>query len=409
MKRYRVAVVGGGAAGLLAAVTAARALKKQNIPGGVVLLEGNPRPGKKLLATGNGRCNLTNLHISPEHYHGDVEAAAPLLGSYPARRILAKFEELGLLCRADSEGRVYPNSLQAAAVLQTLWSACEEAGVELRWGFAVSQIEKKADHFQLTDTGGKIISAGRCILASGGKASPKHSCQSSGYELAKALGHTVTSLTPALAPLKTSAKLCKALKGVRCKARVSLWEAGKKLGEESGEVIFGDGQISGICVFDLSSLLTAAPAELRLDLLEQWSGEKLFAYWNALKQNRPALPAAQLFSGLLHLRVGQELTKLAGLPGDKKISELHRQDFQKALEAAKDLRLPVTGLGGWESAQVTSGGVPLSELDTGTMGSKRCPGLYLAGELLNINGDCGGYNLHWAWLTAMAAGESAAR
>ena len=402
MKRVQVAVIGGGAAGLMASYKAA----KQGAE--VILLEGNPRPGKKLLATGNGRCNLTNLRISPEHYHGDVEDARELLARYPAEKIMAEFEKMGLLCRADSEGRVYPNSLQAAAVLQVLWGACEEAGVEIRPDFPVSGIKREQDMLRVTD-GKETILAERCILASGGKASPKHS-KGGGYALAKDLGHTVTPLTPALVPLKTPMKLCRSLKGIRCKAKAALYGNGQKLGEESGEVIFGDNQLSGICIFNLSSLLDGkGPWEAELDLLEQWEIARLLPYWKQLGKNRPALPADELFSGLLPLRIGQELSKLIRITKEKPLAELDEKTLLHAAQTAKSLKIPVTGLGNWESAQVTAGGVPLSEIDTKTMESKQCPGLYLAGELLNIDGDCGGYNLHWAWLTGMAAGEHAAK
>ena len=403
MKRVQVAVIGGGAAGLMAAVKAAKMGAK------VLLLEGNPRPGKKLLATGNGRCNLTNLHISPEHYHGDVEEAAALLARYPAEKIMAEFETLGLLCRADSEGRVYPNSLQAAAVLQVLWSACEEAGVEMCCDFPVSDLKREQDGFSIANTAGETIVAQRCILASGGKASPKHS-KGNGYSLAKNLGHTVTPLVPALVPLKTPMKLCRSLKGIRCKAKAALYGDSKKLGEESGEVLFGDNQLSGICIFNLSSLLIGEKAwEIELDLLEQWEEKRLLAYWKQLGQNRSSMAAGDLFSGLLPLRVGQELMKLTHLPTEETLANLSEKTLLRATQAAKALRIPITGPGSWENAQVTSGGVPLQEIYTNTMASKQCPGLYLAGEVLNVNGDCGGYNLHWAWLTGMAAGENAGK
>lgn len=395
---------------MMAAGKAARCLRERGKAGQVILLEGNPRPGKKLLATGNGRCNLTNLHISPERYHGDAEAAKAVLARWPSRQVMEEFGSLGLICASDSEGRAYPNSLQAAAVLQVLWSACEEAGVETAWGFEVRSIALRQNGFLLTSKSGETLFAEKCILACGGMASPKHSCEEKGYGLVKALGHTVTELSPALVPLKTSSRLCRSLKGNRCKAKAALYRGEEKLGEEQGEVLFGDGQLSGICIFDLSSRLGKKweHTELRLDLLSRFSVQGITNYLKQLRKNRPALPAGELFSGALNLRIGQELVKCLGFSREMPISKLSPQQLKQAAEAAKALRFPITGPGSWESAQVTVGGVPLRELELSRMESKKCPGLYLTGELLNVNGDCGGFNLHWAWATGLTAGQSAA-
>ncbi len=403
-------MIGAGAAGLMAARKAACCQKEAGKPVSAILLDGNQKPGKKLLATGNGRCNLTNLHVSPENYHGDVEEAGPLLSAFPPEKVIAEFERMGLLCRPDGEGRVYPNSLQAASVLWLLWSACEEAGVETLWNFQVSSVQKEKDLFYLKSSDGRGISARRCILASGGAASSKHSCAGNGYELAKSLGHSVTRLSPALVPLRSASRLCRSLKGIRCKAKAALYSDGKKLSEESGEVIFGEERISGICIFNLSSYLSEkGPWEVELDLLEQWEEKQILDFWHKLQKNRPALPASELFSGLLNLKVGQELIKLSKINREKSISSFSDEELSRAVKTAKALRIPITGPVGFEDAQCTAGGVPLEEVDPFTMGSKKCPGLFLAGELLNLNGDCGGYNLHWAWITGMAAGQSAGR
>lgn len=256
--------------------------------------------------------------------------------------------------------------------------------------------------------------------------------------MAKQLGHTVTELSPSLAPLKTSSKVCGALKGMRVKARATLYQNGETVYGESGEVIFGSGQLSGICIFDLSARLRETGLkniEVGLDLLEEMSVEDVFRYLKELRKNRPSRKASELFFGLFNFRAGQELLTDIGVSkskslADRKGGELRRAqaqlrelhfllseddrtiadltdgELQKAARAAKDWRFPITGPGPWEDAQITAGGVPLSEIDLDTMESKQCPGLYLAGELLDVDGDCGGYNLHWAWATGMAAGEA---
>ena len=404
MGRYRLAVVGAGAAGLLAACQAARRLG----PGAVALLEGTPKPGKKLLATGNGRCNLTNLHIAPGHYHGDVGLAQGLLAAYPARRVIEAFGGLGLRTWVDGEGRVYPHSLQAAAVLQALWGGCEEQGISFFMGSPVEGITSCRGGFLLALPGGRDLWAEKCLLACGGVAAPKHGCGAGGYGLAKGLGHTVTPLRPGLAPLVCPKKLTAPLKGMRCKARASLRAGGRVVYSESGEVIFGEGGLSGICIFNLSLRLEGA-GEVALDLVEDMGREELLAYFRRLQSQRPGLPARDIFSGLVNLRVGQQRAKALGFVGDMPLSAVPGQGLRRAVAGVKEWVLPVSPCQGWDSAQVTVGGVPLAEVDMATMESKKQPGLYLAGELLDIHGDCGGYNLHWAWATGLAAGEAASR
>lgn len=412
MERWEIAIVGAGAAGLMAAHAAAAAMKEQGKPVSVLLLEGNPKPGKKLLATGNGRCNLTNLSISAGHYHGDAALAAPLLEAYPPDRILNEFEKLGLLCRADSEGRVYPRNLQAAAVLQVLREACSQEGVELRCDWGVTGIIPQKGGFRLERKEGESLWAARCVLACGGKASPKHSWGVGGLELITKLGHSLTELRPSLTYLKSPQKSLRSLKGMRVKAVASLWVQGEKLYEEKGEVLFGEGSLSGICLFNLSARMPrdlSQKVEVALDLLEEMDYRQVLSYLERQVKQHPSYPAWELFAGVLNLRVGQELMKELSVPREAVFRDLTRQQLRKGAGLAKEWRFPVSGTGDWESAQVTGGGVPLAELDLTTLESKKRPGLYLVGELLNLDGDCGGYNLHWAWATGLAAGSAAAR
>ena len=401
MERFSLAVVGAGAAGLMAACQAAKGLG----PGRVALLEGAPKPGKKLLATGNGRCNLTNLHMAPGHYHGDAALAAPLLSSCPPERVLGEFSALGLLTRTDPEGRVYPRSLQAAAVLQALWGACEERGVALLTGRPVERVSPQKGGFLLEAGGG--LWAKKCLLACGGAASPRLGC-GGGYALAEGLGHTVTPLRPGLAPMKCPKKFTAPLKGMRARARATLRQGGRQLSAGSGEVIFGEGTLSGIVIFDLSLHLTG-PGEVVLDLAEEMTKEELMEYLCKLQRERPTLPVREIFSGLVNLRVGQQRAKALGLLGEGPLSSLTTADLGRAAQGLKEWHLPVEPTEGWDSAQVTVGGVPLAEIRVETMESKRQKGLFLAGELLNVHGDCGGYNLHWAWATGLVAGRAASK
>lgn len=412
MERWEIVVVGAGAAGWMAALTAGKTMRGQGKPGKVLLLEGNPKPGKKLLATGNGRCNLTNWAAGPDHYHGDVALAGPLLKVCPPGRILEEFERLGLLCQGDEEGRVYPRNYQAAAVLQILRAGSQEVGVELRCGFGVTSIRKREGGFLLENREGQEIWCARCILACGGKASPRHSWEGGGYELARQLGHQVTKLHPSLTYLTYGEKPLRALKGMRCKARVTLWAGGEKRREDRGEVLFGDGSLSGICMFDMSAQLEQpVPPEtwISLDLAEDMTYREVLGYLESQAKTHPQFPARELLEGMVNLRVGEELMKVLGVSQEETFRDLTRERLRKAAGLVKDWRFSITGTGSWENAQVTAGGVPLGEVDPLTLESRRCPGVYLTGELLNLHGDCGGYNLHWAWATGMAAGESAAR
>ncbi len=408
MERYAVTVVGAGASGLMAANRAALALGQNG--GGVLLLEGNPKSGRKLLATGNGRCNLTNLNISPARYHGDP-LGAEVLERFPPDRVLEEFRHRGLLCRADEAGRVYPNGNQAAAVLQCLRGSGKALSIGELCEFEVVSIRRTEGGFLLADRDGKALWTKKCVLACGGKASPKHS-RGSGYDLAKSLGHTVTELTPSLVPLKTPGKVCTSLKGMRARAKASLYRMGKKVCTESGEVIFGEGQLSGICIFNLSARLRETglkELEVGLDLLENMDLPAVMTYLEQLRKDCPHRLVRELFSGALQLRVGQEVVKAAGLPLEKLLSSIAPGELERAAKLVKDWRFPITGPGSWESAQITAGGVPLREINLRTMESKLCPGLYLAGEMLDVDGDCGGYNLHWAWATGMIAGDSAGK
>ncbi len=353
--------------------------KRQNPSGG-----GQP--------TGNGRCNLTNLSIQPQYYHGDTLPPG-LFAHYSSQRIIEEFRQLGLLTQTDPQGRVYPHSLQAAAVVKTLVGACQRAGAELACSFPVKSLQPVRGGWLLTSQSGEEIFAQRCVLACGGQASPKLST-GSGYGLAKGLGHTVTPLSPSLVGLAVPGKGTKAVKGMRCKARVSLYSNKRLIKEERGEIIFGDQGISRKGI------------SLTLDLLESLSPAQVFGYLKALCQSQPDLPAGELLGGAVNLRVGQALIKNLGLPFAKPISQLAGQELRAAAQAVKAFYLPIAGPLGWEDAQATAGGIPLDQVNLKTMESLQCPGLYITGELLNVDGDCGGYNLHWAWTTGLIAGKA---
>lgn len=403
-----VAIVGGGAAGLFAAVTAAKAGAK------VTVLEKADRVGRKLLATGNGRCNLTNLRAAAADYHTDCPAAVKaVLEQLPPAQAVARFKQIGLLCREEEEGRVYPYSAQAAAVLDRLRFACAHLGVETENGISVKSIEKSADGFLLTDETGRRVRAGRVLLAAGGAAAPQLGGSSDGCRLLERFGHTVTPLTPALTPVKTDPARVKPLKGVRVRAAVTLFIDGTPGPRELGEVQFTEQGLSGIAVMQLSSRIGADTKgkhsfALSLDLMPDFTREEVHRLLTGRLSYAGEELVSDFMTGLLPKRVGQTAAKEAGACLSQPAGSLPGGVWGKLARMLKDWRFEAKGTLSWPQAQVTAGGARLCEFDPVTLQSKRVPGLYAAGEVLNVDGPCGGYNLQWAWASGFAAGRGAA-
>lgn len=373
----RVAVIGGGAGGLCAAIAAGQA------GADVQIFEQANRVGKKLLKTGNGRCNLSNTHVSPEHYNRP-DFVAPVLADMPCDALRSFFGSLGLWTVADEEGRVYPRSDTAASVLDVLRLGCEALGVAERCSAEIAAIAPQGRGFTLTARTGEKFFADRVIAAAGG-----------GTSLLRPLGHKMVPFSPILCPLKTDTESIRGLTGLRCACRAELIRRGKSVYTEEGEILFRDFGVSGILALNLSR--HALPGDtLSLDLLPELSLEALAAKLSAQKALRGA--DADLFTGIFHRRLGEAVARRAK---SGEISELAR--------IIKNYRLSVLGPGDTQHAQVTRGGADVSEFDSETMESRRVPGLYAVGEALDIDGACGGYNLHWAFASGLRAGRSAAR
>ena len=410
----RVAVVGGGAAGLMAAVTAAQAGAK------VTVLERCDRVGRKLLATGNGRCNLTNLRARASNYHSIRPAGAALAGEVlaglPPPGLLAVFESLGLLWREEDEGRVYPRSGQAAAVLDVLRLACDRLGVETRCGQTVRDLKQTPDGFALSLAGGSAsaLSAGRVIVAAGGRASPHLGSDGGGYALLTALGHALTPCYPALVQLRCAREGLQALKGLRVQAEATLFVDGVPIRAEVGEVLFADYGLSGIAALSLArdvgpALAGGRAAYVRLALLP---GDDDGARASLVRRRRAlfsGVPAGQFATGMLPRRIGEALCRAAGIPPQFPLGGLADTQADALAALLGDWRFPVTGLQPFDSAQVTAGGIDARDFHPSTMESRLVPGLYAAGEVLDVDGDCGGFNLHFAWASGLIAGRSAAQ
>lgn len=414
---YDIAIIGGGASGLAAAISAAKNSDKRSR---IVILEGNAKLGKKLLATGNGRCNLTNMHADIEKYHGDTAMVKTLFAEYTPEKIRSCFKDIGLYTISDEEGRVYPYNKQAAAVLEILKNAAETSGVDCITDFKVFSVIKPGKFFIIKSVDGTEIKAKKCIIAAGGKASPRLSCGEDTYSIVKSLGHSVKKLYPVLVQLKSADKFLKNISGMRCRAQVALYGDGIKIKEELGEVLFADKAVSGICVFDLSVPAAEYFATgsvkgkrydnlfVQMDLAPDLNMEEIRDHVLRYASMNPNVSAGDVLAGLLNIKVGREIVRRCKIDTLAPAGCIDKIKAERIAKTVKSLRLKVDGTRDWQDAQVTAGGVPLKELDTVTLESKIVKGLYFCGEILNIHGDCGGFNLHFAWLSGIRAGLSAA-
>ena len=397
-----ITVIGGGAAGLMAALTAAGQGNR------VRLLERQNRVGRKLLATGNGRCNLTNLNLSPVNYHGaPASFIAPAMDAFTSADTLEFFEGLGLLTVAEDSGRVYPLSDQAGSVVDVLRFAAEAAGVEVRTEFDVTSIKQTKTGFKVCSPSESILSD-KVIVCCGGMAGGKLGGTKSGYELLQSFGHTLTKLYPVLVQLKTDNTWVRSLKGVRADAAVTLKRGGQVLAENAGEVQFADYGVSGPAIFEISRAAAGEKGELsvHLDLLRNLDFARVQDILRQRKQTMPALTLENLLTGVIHNRLGRTVLRYAGYDLNSSVSALKENDIKKIAAALGDFTLPVIGNLGFDGAQVTAGGIRTDEFDPNTLESKRVPGLYAAGEVLDVDGDCGGYNLQWAWASGRLAGQT---
>ena len=397
-----VIIIGAGASGMMAALTAAEMPELR-----VVLLERQQRAGRKLLATGNGRCNLTNTGATIENYHGaERDFAAPALAAFPPAAALDFFHSLGLVTMEEYGGRVYPLSDSANSVVDVLRFALEAKGVELKAASPAREIRREKQGFTVvTDT--ETLRADKLIVACGGAAGEKLGGVMDGYDLLKDLGHKRTTLYPSLVQLLTAPDYPRALKGVRVDCALKLYAGGEALAESAGELQFTETGVSGPAVFDLSRAVATGGKGLVLaaDFLREYGEAAVLELLKARRANLPDLPAGDMLTGIVHNRLGRMLVKYTGLDANAPLRTLHDDALRRLGAACKDFRLDVRGTEGFDKAQVTAGGVKTSGFNPETLESWFVPGLFACGEVLDIDGDCGGYNLQWAWASGRLAGR----
>ena len=394
-----VCVIGGGAAGMLAALTAAENGHR------VLLLERQSRVGRKLLATGNGRCNLSNYHVSPAHYHGGAGFCDFALSQFDVGKTLQYFASLGLLTVSEASGRIYPMSNMAGSVLDVLRYALERPEIDLQTSQTVTVVRKMRVGFSVKTA--PVTFSARClILAAGGAAGSKVGGGMDGYRLAKSLGHHRTALYPSLVQLKTDPTYPRALKGVKAQCGISICRGSQVLARNSGEVLFTEYGVSGPAIFDLSRSVSAGGSDLTclLNFFPDWEEAEVLHWLSQRQAAMAAHEASTLLTGSCHTRLGQMICKSAGFT-NQRAAGLTRDDLRRIARQATHFALPITGTCGFDQAQVTAGGLDTSEFDPRTLQSRLVPGLYACGELLDIDGDCGGYNLQWAWSSGRLAGK----
>jgi len=421
----RVAVVGAGAAGFAAAIRAAEAGAT------VVLFNAHPKVGLKILMSGGTRCNVTHDRVGPESFHGGSRnAVAIVLKAFPAAEARAWFESLGVALKVEAGGKVFPESDSARTVLDALVRRSEDLGVVIRAGDRITGVRPDDAHgFELTTPAG-AMTARAVVLCTGGLSYPKTGSDGTGYAIARSLGHSLAPTTPALTPLVLSGDFHRRLMGVTLPAALTLHLDGKRAVTCAGSMLFTHFGLSGPAALDLSRHWLNAPAGAERAVTAHFLPRGFAGKGTARDPEKPGglpqrgdleadwLAAAkadtratlQTFLGRsLPLFLVRDLAAAAGVEHARTLVKVTRDERRRLLDLLTAFPVPVTETLGYGKAEVTAGGVPLAEIDPRRMASRTCPGLFLAGEIVDVDGRLGGYNFQWAWASGRTAGASAAQ
>lgn len=407
-EKKQVIVVGGGAAGMLAAISARRA-------GAVVtILEKNPRVGKKILATGNGRCNYTNMNADIPWYHGSNPSfAKAALNAFTVEDTLRFFEELGIEPKVEEMGKVFPMSEQASSILDVLLYEINESGIKVTGDACITSVTKKGSQFELKAENGSIFKADSVILATGGKAMPSSGSDGNGYELAIKLGHTMTELYPALVQIMLEGSFFQRIEGVKLVGTAEILHHNRSLAQDRGDILFANYGVSGPPILQISRkagelLQQGKEAVLKLSILDI-PGEELAKIIDRRCSASSCKSVEFSLVGFINKRLIPVILHEAAVDDLKKpAAQLTVKERANIVHVLTDWRFKIRGTKSWPSAQVTAGGIHTDEIDENTMESKIVQGLYLVGEILDIDGQCGGFNLQWAWSSGYVAGKNAA-
>ncbi len=396
-----ILIIGGGASGLFAAITAAKTAPHKR----VVVLEREQRVAKKLLTTGNGRCNLSNVGGLEGHYYGDSAFAEAAFACFGVEQTCCTMAQFGIPTVALEHGKLFPCSLQASSVVDMLRYAATDFGVEIVTETTVERINAKGPYEVHTNHG--VWQTNVVAVATGGKSCVGKFDGPTGYDLLQNLGYTVTKLTPAIVQVTTERDPIKPLTGIKVDGQITA-VCGKESRTEVGEILFAEYGISGPPVLQLSGMVARyGRGDLTIDFMPDWSGQAIYDEIRSRCSRFASRSCEDLLTGLLNKRLGQTVLKRAGIEKLSRLGgSLTHQEVKTIVIMIKEFPLKANGTKGWSTAQVTCGGVLTKDFDPQTMVSKLHKGLYVMGEVLNVTGDCGGYNLQWAWTSGYLAGKA---
>jgi len=404
-----VIVVGGGAAGMTAAISARR------MGAEVTILEKNPRVGKKILATGNGRCNFTNINTDITCYHGtNPKFAYSALSNFSVDDTIKFFEKLGIAHKVEDLGKVFPMSDQASSILDVFLYELNELGIKVVCEANVKDITRKKDKFIIELENGKVYRGDKVIIAAGGKAMPSSGSDGNGYDLAAKLGHTIIDIFPALVQLMLEGSFFKRIEGVKFVGTAEIIHNNKSIVKDRGDILFTNYGVSGPPVLQISRkagelLKEGKEAYLKITIMDMMPKEELRKLVSKRLLKGLKKPVDFSFVGFINKRLIPVVLTEAGINDIKRpVANLSAKEQERIIDILTDWRFKIRGTKSWSSAQVTAGGIDTREINQDTMESKLVNGLFFAGEIIDIDGQCGGFNLQWAWSSGFIAGQSAA-
>jgi len=404
-----IAIIGAGASGLMAAITASKA------GANVHLYEQNIKPAKKILASGNGRCNISNTEVSAQDYYGQkAEFCSFALNNFNFAHFEKFCKSMGLLLNILDDGRAYPLSNEAKSVALSLETYAKACGAEIYTEHPISHVEKKNNKFYLHTPLNTSKAYDKVLICTGSEAAPQLGGSSQGYEMASALGHTLIPTYPSLVQLHLNASLCEKASGVKLDAEVSVFLNSKKEQSMKGDILFTKYGISGFAILDISQMASEAllnhhRVDIGLDLLPKFDRQTLSSQLLQTAQNLPLYPVETLLCGLLPLKLCRVLLEDAKIPTQTLGKDMHTKMAKQIVSKIKDWRFEVSDTHGFKHAEVSGGGINTDEVNEKTMESKKCKGLYFAGEVLDIVGRRGGFNFQFAWASGHLAGKEMSR
>ena len=408
MRRAKLIVIGGGASGMMAAISAAK------LGAEVTILEHKDKLGKKILSTGNGKCNFTNEDQNISHYHArELEFVQTVLRQFDYNKTLDFFMNLGIIPKKKN-GYYYPNSNQASSILDVLLLEINRLGIKVITDCEIKTIDERKGFVIYTNVG--RFNADRIIISTGSKAASHTGSDGSGYDIAKEYGHRIRPVLPALVQLQCRGKFFKKLAGVRSDAKISLYVDGNMTASDTGELQLTDYGISGIPVFQISRFASIAlyekkSTEVLIDFLPDMDETEVKGYLISRLMNKDIqdINLEDALIGMLNKKLIYVIIKEAGLDPVGKNSDITLDDIDALIRNIKAFKVLISASNSFDKAQVCTGGVDCGDIDAESLESKIVPGLYFAGELLDVDGDCGGYNLQWAWSSGYVAGIHAAK